>query len=451
MTETSTLGFSKDATELFQRYLANESKNRKLFTKDDEEFHREILTDPDKNAPVEQTKIERQQFAAAKHYALKHYRLDGDLLMRKAARRQDRDLWVAFDYNAFDHIARYHNKVQHQSVATTYRALAEFVYGISREDVKFLLSLCEICREKREKRSSRDLLRTATASPQDSNEGNGEDKQRIIRFVEDEDQDDEDSRLQSEDTPTRGRPLNPRRTSVFAETANSSSLIVGPALAQDAHILETYLAYGSGNRSFRPNPYHVFSKDANQPVLYMKVPRRHGGYSKHKIPGREQCEIIERFLGPLAPEILDLYFREINFCFPLIDSDNFQQAYQENKESIPPALRCQIYATTLTFWQQSSILAIQNRPDPSFVWSLAVQALNDDFLAPGMSTVSGAILCLTGRPITTITGNAVNLGRTVALAHSLGLNRNPNGWNVSPKEKKIRIRVWWTVLIHDHW
>lgn len=76
-------------------------------------------------------------------------------------------------------------------------------------------------------------------------------------------------------------------------------------------------------------------------------------------------------------------------------------------------------------------------------------ALQEEFLAPGMSTVHAALLDLNGRPTTSITGNTINSGRTVGLSHILGLNRDPWTWKVSESEKNTRVRLWWGVLIHD--
>jgi hypothetical protein len=54
--------------------------------------------------------------------------------------------------------------------------------------------------------------------------------------------------------------------------------------------------------------------------------------------------------------------------------------------------------------------------------------LQEEFLAPSIETVEAALIELNGRPIESITGNAINSGRTVALAHILGLNRDPSTW-----------------------
>ena len=86
-----------------------------------------------------------------------------------------------------------------------------------------------------------------------------------------------------------------------------------------------------------------------------------------------------------------------------------------------------------------------------FVWNQAVLALKDDFMAPSMVTIHAALLDMLGRPVYQITGNIINAGRTVNLAHSQGLHRGPSAWNMGDTEKALRIKVWWALLVHDHW
>lgn len=86
-----------------------------------------------------------------------------------------------------------------------------------------------------------------------------------------------------------------------------------------------------------------------------------------------------------------------------------------------------------------------------YVWNLTVSAMHEDFQTPSFSTVLACILDLLGRPITSITYNAINVGSAVALAQSLGLNRNPGKWKLDSRQKNIRVKSWWALLIHDVW
>jgi alpha-D-ribose 1-methylphosphonate 5-triphosphate diphosphatase PhnM len=91
------------------------------------------------------------------------------------------------------------------------------------------------------------------------------------------------------------------------------------------------------------------------------------------------------------------------------------------------------------------------RPDIRYIWRQAVKALDEEFTAPGFSTILACILDLAGRPTTLVTYNALNIGRLVALSQSLGLNRSPQKWRLDARKKALRIRTWWAVLIHDWW
>ncbi|KAL4993309.1 fungal-specific transcription factor domain-containing protein [Aspergillus recurvatus] len=245
-------------------------------------------------------------------------------------------------------------------------------------------------------------------------------------------------------------------TPVFSQNdaSNQSGHIVGPAMARDAQVLERCMSSipNSAVSYARPNPYSVYSDDTRNPVIYMKVPRqRNTAPSGNGTAGFRQFEAMEKVVEPLGPELCSVYFNSIHPPFPILDEKTVLEAYQQ--DGLPYALACEIYACSLLLWKSSSKIAASNRPVPDirYMWNLTVSAMNDDFLSPNFSTIMACILDLLGRPITTITYNAVNVGRVVALSQSLGLNRNPATWGLDPRQKSLRIRTWWGILIHDQW
>jgi hypothetical protein len=151
----------------------------------------------------------------------------------------------------------------------------------------------------------------------------------------------------------------------------------------------------------------------------------------------------------MALMLLIRYFAYIHPSFPVMDEKHFLHLYNTRNESLSAALVCDIIASSLVYWHRSEKLQQQPCPDLQYVWNLAVAALQEEFLAPGMSTVHAALLDLNGRPTTSITGNTINCGRTIGLSHILGLNRDPLTWRISEAEKNMRVRLWWGVLIHD--
>ena len=106
----------------------------------------------------------------------------------------------------------------------------------------------------------------------------------------------------------------------------------------------------------------------------------------------------------------------------------------------------------LTQWQHDPLLSRERCPDVRFVWNLAIEASYSELHASaGISTIKAILLDVGGRPTTSMTGNGVRLGSAVALCHSLGLNRNPLPWDIPQEEKHLRMKIWWSILLHDRW
>ncbi|KAL4878218.1 fungal-specific transcription factor domain-containing protein [Aspergillus karnatakaensis] len=251
-----------------------------------------------------------------------------------------------------------------------------------------------------------------------------------------------------------GRTSAPTPGFAQNDSSNQSGHIVGPAMARDAQVLERCMSsiYSTAVSYARPNPYSVYSDDTRNPVIYMKVPRQRNIVpSGNGTAGFRQFEAMDKVIEPLGSELCNVYFKEIHPPFPILDEKTVIEAYQQ--DGLPYSLACEIYACSLILWKTSRKITATGRPVPDirYLWNLTVSAMNDDFLSPNFSTVLACILDLLGRPITSITYNAVNIGRVVALAQSLGLNRNPSTWGLDRRQKSLRIRTWWGILIHDQW
>ncbi|KAJ9311633.1 transcriptional regulator family: Fungal Specific TF [Paecilomyces variotii] len=235
---------------------------------------------------------------------------------------------------------------------------------------------------------------------------------------------------------------------------NESVHIVGPVAAEDAQVIEKFMPPERSNKSpeSRKNPYNVYSNDPRKPILYTTVSRRRQGMRMGNPPGENQKEILEQILGPFKDDLVKLFIERSNQCFPIFDGEAFWESYLSGSTDDPPTtLLCQVYAMSLVYWKHTPKLARHPKPDVRYAVNLTVAALHEDFSAPGLSTIGAALIDLTGRPIFSMTGNAINCGRTVSLAHCLGLNRDPSNWKLSAQEKNQRIRLWWGVVIVDRW
>ncbi|PLB34324.1 putative C6 transcription factor [Aspergillus candidus] len=256
-----------------------------------------------------------------------------------------------------------------------------------------------------------------------------------------------------EDLARGFRPNGSRRRSL-EDPHNESMHIVGPVVADDAQVIEKLMPTEGSSQSVEPkgHPYNVYSSDPRKPILYQTVSRRRQGVRVGIPPGENQKEILEQILGPFRHDLVRLFLDRFNVAFPIFDGDSFWEAYISESPGEPPAsLLCQVYSMSLVYWKHTPKLACHPKPDVRYAVNMTVAALHEEFSAPGLSTISAALVDLTGRPIFSMTGNAISCGRMISLAHCLGLNRDPINWRLSRQEKNNRIRLWWGVVIHDRW
>ncbi|OQE47222.1 hypothetical protein PENCOP_c001G04466 [Penicillium coprophilum] len=255
-------------------------------------------------------------------------------------------------------------------------------------------------------------------------------------------------------TSSGGRRGSDPRRKDMDDHQNESVLIVGPMVAEDAQVIEKHMPPERTSQSEEPksHPYNIYSSDPRKPVLYTTISRRRKGMRKGTPPGENQKEVLEQILGPFKHDLVRLFIDRFNVSFPIFDGESFWESYiAEDLHDPPAALVCQVYSMSLVYWKHTQKLACHPKPDVRYAINMTVAALHEEFSAPGLDTISAALIDLTGRPIFSMTGNAVSCGRMLSLANCLGLNRDPSNWKLSQAEKNQRIRLWWGVVIHDRW
>ncbi|KNG81204.1 hypothetical protein ANOM_010168 [Aspergillus nomiae NRRL 13137] len=223
------------------------------------------------------------------------------------------------------------------------------------------------------------------------------------------------------------------------------SMFASPVLSEDIKILERYMSSKTSSLSTGER-----SGSSDTPMVYLKAPRRREGLSMAANPGKRQKEIVMQVIQPYTDELVRLYFEEIHPAFPLLDEQLFMELYKAG-DKLSPVLVCYFFSVSLVLWHHSPMLRQFPKPDVYFIWNLAVEALQQDFLAPALSTMYSVLLDMGGRPIYSMLVNTINNGRAVTLAQTLGLNRDPTNWRRPKSEKSLRIRLWWAVVIHDRW
>jgi hypothetical protein len=231
----------------------------------------------------------------------------------------------------------------------------------------------------------------------------------------------------------------------------ASAIIVETTVAEDIGVVEKHLTNLKHDRIL-PTPFRSLTSKANNTVMYVNVPASRKGLKTSSDTGRGYLEVIQQILGPLHSHVMVLYLQHVHTFFPVLDTASVNAIQNGNLENINTVLRCVLYAIAVPYWKLSEVLKPHPQPDSHYIWNQATSAINQDFfLSPSIDTIISAVIDLIGRPSTSILGNIMTAGRTIALARAFGLHYDPTFWEISSEEKQMRIQLWWGVYINDCW
>ncbi|KAK4689305.1 hypothetical protein P7C73_g793, partial [Tremellales sp. Uapishka_1] len=110
---------------------------------------------------------------------------------------------------------------------------------------------------------------------------------------------------------------------------------------------------------------------------------------------------------------------------------------------LPPQLLSAVLATALNH-------QVATRPLAPLA-SVMISTSSSAHVEHNLASVAASVLELEMRPSDRSQGAYLLLAKTIALAQLLGMHLNPHKWSIPPWEKELRIRLWWTLVIHDAW
>ncbi|EXJ80503.1 hypothetical protein A1O1_08648 [Capronia coronata CBS 617.96] len=157
-------------------------------------------------------------------------------------------------------------------------------------------------------------------------------------------------------------------------------------------------------------------------------------------------DTVESIIKPYGSNLLKLYWRYVNPCYPIIYQRRYIIRHLMREEKIDPALMAAMYLSALQWWDFDPSLSAKPRPDEQALRHFLDTTLAHDFKGPKLVTVQ-ALLLYSQAPVT----NPKTETQIVAVAQQLGLHLDSSTWSIPPWERKVRKIVWWAVYIQEKW
>ncbi|KAJ7783536.1 hypothetical protein DFH07DRAFT_190405 [Mycena maculata] len=229
------------------------------------------------------------------------------------------------------------------------------------------------------------------------------------------------------------------------------SLDLSISRSLDPHVITTLLTddlLPIGTRQAGPDDTplsetpHIrqISSDRSKPQYIIFTKRRSG---PNVNAGKKQLTILKICMSLLDPppsedSLIDIYLGLSNPAFPIV-------FLPPDERPLDSLLHSRLCLTALNHCRhyRSSIASIR-----SIIHNSAEDVGQDP---SRLSSISAAVLDLSGRPVMDPEANYLLLARTIAQAQLLGLHIDPASWHIPSWEKDLRRNLWWALRIHDAW
>ncbi|GAA6037468.1 hypothetical protein JCM8097_008203 [Rhodosporidiobolus ruineniae] len=267
-----------------------------------------------------------------------------------------------------------------------------------------------------------------------------------------------------------------------AQTTSTSACIV-PASPQ----LETSLLTATNLHYIAPRAFHDYtltsasasssidppSTDSSRPthpthgsLRFLQVAPRssalpvHFVQSSHLVYGRalhSTEDVFRKAVAPLEGEmvekLVELFRTQTQPAFPIFAAGQLAVPEGVTGLDVLSALHQSglSYGCIVAILAHATTYLPSSRTHHKSLWRHALQLLEDEYRTPSLQTVQLGLVTLTARPALNVGANTVAMSRLVGAAHLLGLHVDPSSWRIPVKEKKLRKKLWWLVVVQDKW
>jgi hypothetical protein len=161
----------------------------------------------------------------------------------------------------------------------------------------------------------------------------------------------------------------------------------------------------------------------------------------------EALDALNQVVSPHGPALVELYFRVVHPCFPIIQKYVYLERYRNGDRNMSVALLAGMYLLAMNWWSYDENLSKQKRPDINELENIASRTLAASMKRPKLSTVQAGLLLLQ-RPEADSWSMTTQL---VAVGQELGLHLDCKNWSIPQWERSLRKRIAWALYMQDKW
>ncbi|SPO07409.1 related to DAL81 - transcriptional activator for allantoin and GABA catabolic genes [Cephalotrichum gorgonifer] len=172
-------------------------------------------------------------------------------------------------------------------------------------------------------------------------------------------------------------------------------------------------------------------------------------------PNYSRVDAIEACVRPHGPGLVELFWRHVHPCYPILHKDVFMENYRVSYRRIAPALLGGVYLSALRWWSYNPELSIQSMPDAVLLRKLLKEAIATSYHRPRLSSIQAVLLLLQCQPEDPLNpDHTYAWGLTcqaLAISQCLGLHLDASEWSIPVWERNVRKRLSWAVYMQDRW
>lgn len=223
-----------------------------------------------------------------------------------------------------------------------------------------------------------------------------------------------------------------------------SSLYVGPTSSYDLnlvnhikldHIDQIQLLPSVSLRKVAPDVLFILRDNFNEQVFLQQ---------------EQEVDMVERLVYPHGKVLIDIFFKLIHPCFPILHERVFLEKYSRSYRELTAPLLASIYSLSIQWWDFHPKLIGFSKPDVvEQLNEIAYRTFFQMIERPKLSIVQTGLLMLQCR--SEYPNNWVLCSALVALCEELGLGIDCQDWRLPRWERGLRRRLAWAVWTQEKW